>query len=648
MKMTESEAFALNRVDENELRHHVLSGADLPVLLMTVAHTTGDLSILRDEWRPIDVLGVARCDVSAAEEEHIRETCLQYLERYWASNATLLGRPSYDLLRGIGEWFLGNAIEPYIQLLAEELVVGSDDLRRPQWTKQAIDPERPFRVVIIGAGESGIILAVRLKQAGIPFVIYEKNRDVGGTWYENKYPGCRVDINSFVYSYASAPRVWSDYFGTQPENLDYLQQVARENGLYEHTRFGAEVTEACWNDDDHSWHLTVRDERGTELVVQDMVVFAVGQLNRPKLPDIAGRETFDGAAFHSAQWDHAIDLSGKRVGVIGTGASACQFIPQVAKVAEKVSVFVRTATWLLPTLELHDRVEGSARWLMENLPGYQMWYRASLLMLQTPGLLEHVVVDKAYPANEHAVSEKNAFVRKQLQGWLESQIVDRPDLRDAVVPKSPVGAKRILRDNGSWIGTLKRDNVEVVNTSIEEITTSGIRSVDGTHRDFDVILFGTGFQASKFLFPITVKGTDGRSLHDFWQTGARAYLGMTMPGFPNMFCMYGPNTNLVVHGGSIVMFSELTAKYIVDAVRVLFETKARKMEVRGEVFSTYNRRVDLENNRRAWGFSAVNSWYKDSHGRVTQNYPFSAAEFWQRTNAVVPADYRFDDKDSQS
>jgi len=646
MRMNDSETLAPRSDEQNELQHHIFNGADLPVLLMAVAHRTGDLSILRDEWRPVDVLGVARCNVSASEEQKIRETCIKYLERYEA-NAAPLARPTYDLLRGIGQWFLGNAIEPYIPLLAEELVVGNDDLRKPQWNKANIAPERPFHVAIIGAGESGIIVALRLKQAGVPFVIYEKNRDVGGTWYENKYPGCRVDINSFVYSYACAPRVWSDYFGTQPENLEYLRQVARESGIYEHIRFGVEVTDASWNEEDQSWRLTVHDEHGTESAMQDMVVFAVGQLNRPKLPDIPGRENFDGAAFHSAQWDHTIDLRGKRVGVIGTGASACQFIPQVAKVAEKVSVFVRTATWLLPTPELHERVEGSARWLMENLPGYQLWYRASLLMLQTPGLLEHVVVDKAYPANEHAVSETNAFIRKELQGWLESQITDRPDLREAVVPNSPVGAKRILRDNGSWIRTLKRDNVEVVKTGIEGITTSGIRGVDGTHREFDVILYGTGFQASKFLFPISVKGVEGRSLHDVWETGARAYLGMAIPGFPNMFCMYGPNTNLVVHGASIVMFSELTAKYIVDAVRLLLETKARKMEVRDEVYSTYNQRVDLANNQRAWGFSAVNSWYKDSHGRVTQNYPFTAAEFWQRTNAVVPADYRIDGRELQ-
>lgn len=630
-----------NDGEDQELHLHIQRGADLPVLLMTVAHTTGDLSVLRPEWRPIEVLGVGRCEVPQEEQAKIRQECFQRLVDYRSAGHRILTRPNYDLLRGIGEWVLGNSVEQYVPLLAEELVINGEDLRRPQWTKATIAPQRPFHVAIVGAGESGIIAAVRLKQAGIPFTIYEKNSDVGGTWLENDYPGCRVDINSFVYSYASASRVWAEYFGTQREVLAYLQQVARDNDLYERIKFGVEVVEASWQEESDSWGLTVRSEDRVEQFTSDMLVFAVGQLNRPKLPDLRGVEKFEGISFHSARWDHSVDMSGKKVGVIGTGASACQFIPQVAAMASKVSVFARTATWLLPTPDLHDRVEGSARWLLENLPGYAQWYRASLLMYQAPGLLDQVVVDKTYLADERAVSSANDVARQHLQAWLEPQISDRPDLREAVIPKSPVGSKRILRDNGTWIRTLKRDNVEVIRSKINEITERGIRCADGTHHDFDIILYGTGFHASQFLFPINVKGVGGCRLADRWKDGPRAYLGMTVPQFPNMFCMYGPNTNLVVHGASIVLFSELTAKYIVDAVRLLLETGERKMEVREGVFSTYNRRVDEANRERAWGHSNVNSWYKDDTGRVTQNYPFTTPEFFQRTSAVVPSDFRF-------
>jgi len=624
-----------------ELQHHIQRGADLPTLLVTTAHTTGDLSVLRNGWRPVDVLGVAQCNVSDEEKAFIREECYRRLANHSKRGGQSPARPTYDLLRGIGEWFLGSSIEPLIPLLAEELIFDGHDLRQPQWNKETIAPDRPFHVAIIGAGESGIIAAVRLKQAGIPFTIYEKNGDVGGTWLENHYPGCRVDINSFVYSYASAPRVWQDYFGLRNETLSYLQQVAKDNGLYEHTKFGAEIAEAVWSDKEQVWNLTVNSAGKTETVSPNMIVFAVGQLNRPKLPEIPGIDSFRGESFHSARWNHNLEFEGKRVGVIGTGASACQFIPQIANVAAKVTVFARTATWLLPTPNLHERVEGSERWLFENLPGYAQWYRGSLLMLQTPGILEHVVVDPNYAASEQAVSESNNFVRLELQQWLEAQIAERPDLRDAMIPNSPVGSKRILRDNGTWAKTLKRDNVDVVREKISKITADGIGCADGNNHEFDVIVYGTGFHASKFLFPIKVRGANGCSLQDTWKDGARAYLGMTIPQFPNMFCMYGPNTNLVVHGASIVMFSELTAKYIVDAVRVMLEKDAGTMDVREEVFSDYDRRLDEANRARAWGYSKVNSWYKDANGRVGQNYPFTATEFYQRTNAVVAADYRF-------
>ncbi|MGY4290657.1 4-hydroxyacetophenone monooxygenase [Bradyrhizobium sp. LM2.7] len=627
--------------ERSGLQSHIRAGADLPTLLMTTAHTTGDLSVLRNEWRPVDVLGVAECNVSDEEKAAIREECYRRLADHTERGGGPPVRPTYDLLRGIGEWFLGSSIEPLIPLLAEELIFDGHDLREPQWNKQTIAPDVAFNVAIVGAGESGIIAAVRLKQAGIPFTIYEKNDDVGGTWLENHYPGCRVDINSFVYSYASSPRVWNDYFGRRNETLSYLQQAAKDNGLYEHIKFGSEVAEAVWSDEEKVWKLTVKSAGTTATVSPNMIVFAVGQLNRPKIPEIAGIDSFKGEAFHSARWNHRVKFEGKRVGVIGTGASACQFIPQIANVAAKVIVFARTATWLLPTPILHERVEGSERWLLENLPGYAQWYRGSLLMLQIPGILEHVVVDPNYAASEQAVSESNSFVRQQLLQWLEAQVADRPDLRSVVIPNSPVGSKRIVRDNGTWVKTLKRDNVVVVKEKISEITPGGIGCADGTNHNFDVIVYGTGFHASKFLFPIKVRGANGHSLQDAWKDGARAYLGMTVPQFPNMFCMYGPNTNLVVHGASIVMFSELTAKYIVDAIRVMLEKGARTMDVREEVFGDYDRRVDEANKARAWGYSKVNSWYKDANGRVGQNYPFTAAEFYQRTNSIVAADFYF-------
>jgi 4-hydroxyacetophenone monooxygenase len=256
------------------------------------------------------------------------------------------------------------------------------------------------------------------------------------------------------------------------------------------------------------------------------------------------------------------------------------------------------------------------------------------------GLFDEIKLDAAYPPTEHSVSALNGQLRTAIEDWIRPQIAQRPDLESFVIPNAPVGGKRIIRDNGKWLATLQRDNVGVIQDPIEAINESGILTVEGVQRDYDMIVYGTGFHASKFLSPVKIVGRDNKNLHDWWQDDARAYIGTSMPGFPNLFCMYGPNTNLVVNA-SIIMFSELTSKYIVDAVRQLLESGQQAMEVRQPVFDAYVQHVDEANMERAWGFSKVNSWYKNSKGRVTQNYPDSAADFWWRTHQVRPSDYTF-------
>ncbi|WP_033050351.1 flavin-containing monooxygenase [Pseudomonas sp. Ant30-3] len=624
--------------DEETLRGH-LQGADIPTLLMTVAHLTGDLDVLKPDWKPVVAMGVAGSGMSPDVEAEVREFCLLRLLAFRDNGLPVPARPTSDQLHALGTWLMGPVIEPYLPLVAEELVTAEEDPRAPRWHKEHVAADRDFKVVIIGAGESGMIAALRFKQAGVPFVVYEKGSDVGGTWRENTYPGCRIDINSFFYSFSFARSTWDDCFAPGPQVFGYMQAVARERGLYEHIQFNTEVTDAHWDEDSQCWKMLCRNSTGQTRVDSNVVVFAVGQLNRPMIPAIPGIETFEGPAFHSAQWDHNVDWSGKRVGVIGTGASAAQFIPQLAKTAADLKVFARTTNWLLPTPDLHEKISDSCKWLLANLPNYSLWYRAAMVMPQSVGFLEDVVVDVDYPPTEVAVSARNDQLRQAISAWMEPQFADRPDLRDVLIPDSPVGGKRIIRDNGTWISTLKRDNVSMIRLPIEAITPKGICCVDGTEHEFDIIVYGTGFHASKFLMPINITGRDGLALHEVWKDNdARAYMGMTVPGFPNMFCMYGPNTGLVVYS-TIIQFSEFTATYIVDAVRLLLEGGHQSMEIKPQVFESYNQRVDQANGLRAWGFSKVNSWYKNSKGRVTQNFPFNAVEFWRRTHEVEPTDY---------
>ena len=626
--------------DDETLRRYCAAG-EFPVLVMTAAHLSGDLSLLRPEWAPTYTLCCYAGGLPPEQEAAGRALCFEKLKAFRDSGQPAPGRPSYDFMFPVLNWICGKDAEPLQRLLDEQIVFGNDDPQAPRWNKQKLAPNREFHVSIVGAGESGLLTAWRLKQAGVPFTIFEKNSEVGGTWWENTYPGCRVDINSFIYSYTFAQKIWPDYFGGRDDVLAYLKECARELGLYEHIRFNTEVTGARWDEQRKCWELSLRTAKGEERARSNVLVSAVGQLNRPSFPDIEGRDSFKGPSFHSARWDHAQDLKGKRVGIIGTGASAMQFIPHVAREAAHTTVFVRTIPWLLPTPLLQARVEDELRWLMSNIPNYAQWHRLFTFTPQLIGFLDSATVDPAYPPTERAISASNEMVRQGLTAWIEAQIQDRPDLRPLLVPlDSPPGSKRLPRDDGRWIATLKREDVSTVTTKIERITPKGIRTVDGVEHEFDVLIYGTGFKASEFLMPMKVIGRDNRDIHQVWGDDARAYLGSTVPGFPNLFCLYGPNTNLVLHGASIVYISECATNYIVDAVRLMLEQGVEALDVKPEVHDRYNERLDQANANRAWGFSKVSSWYKNRKGRVTQNWPFTALELWRRTRAISPADYR--------
>ncbi|WP_273452322.1 flavin-containing monooxygenase [Nevskia ramosa] len=624
--------------DDAVLKSHCNAG-ELPVLLLTAAHLSGDLSLLRNEWAPTYVLSSYAGGLEASQEAEARALCFEKLSAFRDSGKPVPQRPSYDFLAAALQWTCGKDSEPLQPLLNEQFVFGEDDPQKPGWTKSQLAPNRDFHVLIVGAGVSGMLLAHRFKQAGVDFTIYEKNTEVGGTWWENDYPGCAVDINSFIYSYTFAQQVWPHYFAKRDEVFAYLNDCAKRFGLRDHVRFSTEVVAADWDSKRSCWSVRVRDANGERTVTANVVVSGVGQLNRPTWPKIPGREAFKGSSFHSARWAHDVDLKGKRVGVIGTGSSAVQFLPHVAEAASEVTLFVRTVPWLNPTPLLRKAVEPELKWLLESVPTYAQWHRLFTFAPQLIGFLDQATVDPTYPPTEKAISASNEFVRQALTAWVDSQIEDRPDLRPLLIPDAPPGSKRLPRDDGTWIATLKRPNVRALTTRIERITERGMQTSDGVEHEFDVIVYGTGFKASEFLMPMQVTGLDGRDLHRWWDGDARAYLGSTITGFPNLFCLYGPNTNLVLHGASIVYISECAANYVVDAVRAMLEGDLDAIDVKADVYDQYNVRLDQANALRAWGFSAVNSWYKNAKGRVTQNWPFTGLELWRRTRQINLNDY---------
>ena len=612
--------------------------ADVHPLLCAVAHRTGDMSLLREGFEPDQgqLLAPGR-GLGPAEETEARAMAAAALADHLAS-----GRPDHQLTPGerrrVFGFLIGSGVAAHWDdFLTEELALPGSDPREPSW--HTTDVGRAFRCAVIGAGASGLAAAHRLRQAGVAVTVFEKNGDVGGTWLENVYPGCRVDVPNQLYSYSFAQtNDWVSRFSAQPDLLAYLQGTAKDLGLGECVRFRSEVTEARFDEAAREWSVTVRAADGnvtTETV--DAIVCAVGQLNRPSFPALEGRDSFTGPSFHSAAWDHTVELSGRRVAVIGSGASAAQFVPHLAGQVAHLDVYQRTAPWLLPTDNYGDPFPPAFHELLALLPGYGRWDRVWQFWLMHEGLLVAARVDPEWDQHTEAVSAANDLVRSMLLDVLRAQVEDDA-LFEKMVPHFPPFAKRALRDDGRWAATLRRADVDLVTTPIAAIGPHGVRTADGEEHPADVIVYGTGFRASAFVAPMKVVGSGGVELGEEWGGDAQAYLGMTVPGFPNFFLLYGPNTNLVING-SILIMVECQVRYAVEAIGRLLRGGHRTMSCRRDVHERYGREMQEGNARMVWGVADVPTWYRNAHGRVTQNWPFDLHTYWDRTREPDLADY---------
>jgi cation diffusion facilitator CzcD-associated flavoprotein CzcO len=481
------------------------------------------------------------------------------------------------------------------------------------------------RVLIIGSGFGGIGLAIRLKRAGIDtFTILEKAATLGGTWRENTYPGAACDVPSMLYCLSTDPKTdWTRKWSGQSEIRAYMEDVARRNDLLRHVRFGVEVASARFDDDAATW--TVRTTSGEELTA-DVLVTAVGQLHRPSIPAIPGLESFCGAIFHSAQWNHDVDLVGKRVAVIGNAASAVQLIPEIAKHAGHVTVFQRSANWMIKRGDRPFRPWEI--WALTHVPGLFRLYRTFLW-----GSAELLF----YP-----VMRARPMVTRLYMRWatrhIEETITD-PELRAKLVPDYPIGAKRILIHD-DYYPALNRANVGLVTEAIARVSEDGVVTADGVTHPTDVIVLATGFRTNPFLAPMQIHGRRGRSLDRDWAHGAQAYFGLTMPGYPNLFMLYGPNTNL--GHNSIIFMLECQISYVMDALRWLIRDDLKLIDVKPAVVEAFNERLQRDLATSSWN-AVEKSWYKDA-GRITNNWPYSTFEYWRRTRALVHADYRTEPK----
>lgn len=608
-----------------------LRDVPLPPLLAALAHATGDAGLLDpgfapDPARRLEPNGGYDPDREAAARAEA-ERALDEWERG-------SGRPAVvdeAFIRRAVEFCLGGALaERTYTMVREELVLPGEDRRAPAWSVEELAPGRAMRAVVIGAGMSGILCAHRLRQAGLEVRILEQAEGLGGTWHENRYPGCRVDVPNHLYSYSFATRAdWPQQFSDQRVLLDYFRTVAADFGLVECMEFGVRVVGAEWDEARACWRIEAEGPDGATVHHEaEVLVSAVGQLHRPSVPDLPGRDDFTGPTFHTARWDDSIELAGRRVAVVGAAASAVQCVPRIQPEVGALTVFQRTPNWFLPAPNYQDPLPPTLREVLEALPLFKEWYRIFLFWRLSEGLMPGTVPG---PAND--------VFRAFFGEYFRSEFAGRPDLLEATLPTYPPFSKRVVLDDGSWPRALRAENTELVTSAITGMDATGLLTEDGRHHDADVVIWATGFEASQFLAPMRIVGRDGADLRSRWGDDARAFLGVTVPDFPNLFCLYGPNTNLVANG-SIIFFSECEVNHVIDVIRITLEAGARSADCEPESCRRHNEVVDAGNAARVWGQADVPSWYRNAAGRVTQNWPGTLEEFWALTRNADPTDYR--------
>ncbi|PXY20896.1 flavin-containing monooxygenase [Prauserella muralis] len=477
-------------------------------------------------------------------------------------------------------------------------------------------------VVIVGTGFSGLGMAIQLRQEGREdFVILEKAHDVGGTWRDNTYPGCACDIQSHMYSFSFEQNPnWSRSFSPQPEIFEYMRGVARKYDLYPYVRFGQEMTGARWDSDEGRWYVSTAG--GDEFVCRYLVA-GVGALHLPQVPELPGMERFQGKSFHSAEWDHDYDLRGKRVAVVGTGASAIQFVPQIAKDVAELTIFQRTPPWIMPKPD-HPMPEWAKR-LFARVPGAQRAYRDLLYWL-----LEARAV--GFNGNPRLMKLAQKLAKRNID-----KHIDDPRLRAKLTPDYVLGCKRVLISN-DYYPALNRDNVSVVTDGVAEVREHGIVDEAGVEREVDAIIFGTGFHVTDAFDDLDIIGVGGRNLGKLWATeGMQTHLGITVTGFPNLFFLLGPNTGL--GHNSVVFMIEQQIRYIAEAIRLTESRGAKAIEVREPVQEQFNTEIQRKLANGIWTQGGCKSWYLDAQGVNRTIWPGFTWRYWLRTRKLRADDF---------
>jgi 4-hydroxyacetophenone monooxygenase len=502
-----------------------------------------------------------------------------------------------------------------------------------EWKREPSDAQKQgFLVAVIGAGMGGLNAAMQLKKAGIPYVVIEKNAEVGGTWHENRYPGARVDTPSRNYFHAFAV----DYpcpnpFCPQVVNEGYMNWIADEFGLRDDIVFDTEVTSIAWNEGGKIYDIVATGPDGERRWRANAVISCIGFLNRPNMPEIEGAKSFEGRIIHTSRWPENPDLAGKRVAVIGSGATSYQMVPELAKEVGHLTMFQRAASWCFDTPGYLAPYKPQVNWLDRNFPYLVNFNRLWISYLANPDNLMRMIEAEPGYQDPHAVSPVNKQVREHCIALMERKMPGRPDLVEKMIPVAPpLSSRPVLVDADYNIyDALMRDNVELVTEPIATLTPDGIRTTDGVEHKFDVIVYATGFKANDFLWPMEVRGRGGKTVEELWaKDGARAYIGTMMPGFPNFFMIYGPNMNPFFNGLGAIEMEEMATRFALKCIEALILGNRHAVDVTAEAYDKFNAELDRREATKVYADYRVTNYYKNDYGRSAVNCPFDVRLLW--------------------
>lgn len=613
-----------------------LKVANLPTILMVLVHLTGDKKWLSARYECSYIRGLDENDSGGLPDEvqqEIRDAAYEAITEWKTGKPVAFPDPNIDELVKMFTTSVGEEVPTsYGPMLSSWF--GLDPEFDIDQKGQFQVPEN-FQVVVIGAGVAGICAAIRLQGAGIPYVVIEKNPEAGGTWYENYYPGCGVDTPNHIYSFSFAKADWSKYFALQDEIQRYFLRVVDEFNLRPNIRFNTSCQSLRYDAQAQCWNVAISNTTDTntgaeENITANIVISAVGILNIPKYPNIKGIDSFRGECFHTARWPRGLDLKGKRVGIIGNGASSMQIAPAIVDEVQHLTVFQRSKQWAAPFDQFQKNVPLDVRFLLKEVPFYQQWYRQRLSWVFNDRIHSSLQIDPEWPHKHQSINRRNDKHREFFTSYIKDELGDRQDLLEHVLPDYPPFGKRMLMDNG-WYRTMAKENVSLINNGISQVNASGVVTDDGTHHELDVLIIATGFNAVNFLSSLDVYGKDGNSIRERWdEQGAEAYLGVTTPNFPNFFMLAGPNTALG-HGGSVVANLEIQVRYVLGLLKKAMnaaDNNSFEIEIKPSVHDAFNERVQDAHNQMIWSHGGMSNWYRNHNGKIVAPTPFRNDDYW--------------------